>query len=168
MALEKASKVEMIKAFGNLTLDTIVKNKYPAIGALERYYGVEKTEKVVSIILHDMSSSFKGILNADDVDELTAEITSGIYRNLSLEDIYLVCRNLKRSKLHGKLDQNKLLNAMDDHLNERIEKIRLTSLNDHLANKEPKAPRSGDSEKEAMREAKNWYLKEKNKSQNDN
>lgn len=167
LSLEKASKFDMIRVFSNLTLSTIVENKYPTVGSLLRNYGTEKVEKVVSIMLNDLSESFKGVLNTTDVEELTVEITSSIYRNLSLEDIYLVCRNVKKSKLHGKLDQNKFLNALDNHLNERTDKIAQKSLNTHLSTKETVGKRSSETNLKSMREAKNWYLNYLNQKSNE-
>ncbi len=84
MILDKASKPDMIRVFGKLTLDHIVREKYPSVGILSRSFGLEKTEKVMGIILHDLSSSFDGALGQDQVQEICAEISSSILRNLSL------------------------------------------------------------------------------------
>jgi hypothetical protein len=158
MTLDKKSKLDLIRAFSSLTLEKILQANYPTLGSLKRAYGDEKVETVVSIILHDLSSSFKGVFNESDVTELTAEIANTVYRNLSLEDVYMVCYQLKRSYLHGKLDQNKFLNAIDKHFNNRLEAIERKNYNEHLATKTTGDKRSGDPDKKAMKDAKKWYI----------
>ncbi len=97
MALEKASKIDLIRNFANLTVEKIAKVGYPSFGALTKVHGLEKVEKVTSMLFLDLSATFNDDLSPEQVEEITAEISSSLMRNVSLEDIYLVCRKIKKS-----------------------------------------------------------------------
>ncbi len=94
MILDKASKTEMDRTFGNLSLEHIVQKRYPSVGRLSRFFGLEKIEKAMSIILYDLSSCFDGALDKDQVQEICVWISSSKLCNLSLEDLFLVCQNI--------------------------------------------------------------------------
>ena len=136
MTLEKASKVQMIRAFSKLSLPSLLKTDYPSVGAITREYGIEQTEKVMAIVLHDLSASFDGALDPDDVEEITAEISSSILRNISLEGLYLTCRNIKKSDNYGKLNVNKVLKALEKHFNDLSDAVAQDNYNKHLSVKE--------------------------------
>ena len=135
MILEKTSKIDMIRAFGSLSLPVIIKSDFPSVKKLEMEHGLEKVEKVLAVMFHDLSSSFNGDLDRDAVEELCAEITSTSTRNLSMEDVYLVCRNITKAKNYKKLDLNIVMLALEDHLNTRSNLIYEANLNDHLSKK---------------------------------
>lgn len=115
------SKIEMIRTFGNLSLPQIIEKDFPSIGDLKRKYDLQKTEAAIGILMFDLSAAFEGVLSKDDVEEICAEITSGILGNLTLEDLFLVCRKIKTSKQFGKLTINKVLAAVNKHWETRLE-----------------------------------------------
>ncbi len=119
MVIAGASNVDMIRQFGKISIHQIVSSKFPKIGELRRVQGLKKTESAIGILLSQLSRSFDNALSRDDIMELCAEITSSHLLSLTLEDIFFVCRNIKRTNQFGKLNLNKVLSALDKHLNER-------------------------------------------------
>lgn len=135
MTLGGHSKIEMIRTFGKLSLMKIIELDYPSVGDLKRSHGVETTEKVIAILMFDLSAAFDGVLDKDEVAEICAEVTSSILGNLTLEDIFLVCRKIKTSKQFGKLSINKVLSALNDHFEKRLDTAERYSQNQALAHK---------------------------------
>ena len=132
MALEKASNVDLIRSFANLTVEKIAEGSYPSFGALTKVHGLAKVENVSSMLFLDLSATFNDELSPEQVQELSVEISSGIFRNLSLEDIYLVCRKIKKKKNHKKLNVNFVLLALEEHFDEKCEAVLKHNINqDH-------------------------------------
>ncbi|MBN2668766.1 MAG: hypothetical protein JXR60_06010 [Bacteroidales bacterium] len=129
MRLEGASKVDLIRQFSSLSLDKIVKTGYPSIGSLKKVYGEEKAEKVTAMVLADLSHSFNNELSPEHIQEITAEISSSLMANISIEDVYLVCRKIKRSKNYGKLNVNKILLSLEEHFENRCEAVLQHNIN---------------------------------------
>jgi len=134
MISEKASKLELIERFGHLNLKEIVHQEYPTIGSLERMHGKDSTENAMAVIVADLSSSFSGDLDKNDIMEIVTEVRSGLNRNITLEGLYLVCQELKRSGIF-KLRLNHVLKAFESHLNEQMKAYELKNYNQHLATK---------------------------------
>lgn len=158
MTLDKASKHDLIRTFSGLTMNKIIDKQYPSIAQLKRYYHPEKVEKVTAIILSDLSGTFNGALDDDSVKEISVEITATMLANLSLEDVFVVCRNIKFSKVFGKLDTNKTLTAMKNYMDEKTEAIGMRSHSDHLAKKPPRS-RGNDMalERSKFQQAVTWH-----------
>ena len=167
MILGRASKVELIRFFSSLTVEEVVQNDYPSVGLLKKEHGLQKVEKAMSVLLYDLSSSFDGSLKKEDVQEIAAEVSSSTLANLSLEDIYLSCREIKTSEHYGKLNVNKVLKTMHKHLAARTDVAAKISYNHHLANKvvDNHTPTMNDMEvqKANFRAANIWHLKEQAK-----
>ncbi len=156
MSLEGTSKIELIRKFSNLSLEKIITNEYPAIGTLKKTYGADKTEKVIMVLLADLSASFSDELSKEQIEELAVEISSSHLVNLSLEDVFMVCRNIKTSKNFGKLNVNKVLNAFETHFNKRSEAFYQHNLNkEHFVTKQPRI--------NGMRELNKLIMKNKKK-----
>ncbi len=168
MILDNASKTDMIRVFSKLTLDHIIQEKYPSVGTLSRSFGLEKTEKVMGIIFHDLSSSFDGELRQDQVQEICAEISSSFLRNLSLEDVYLFCRTIKLSDQYGKLNINKVLKTLNKHMDDRSNAAYEYNLNQHLSTKFVDNNRKSNKEvmKAQFYEAKVMYMQEQQNNKN--
>ncbi len=168
MILDKASKTDMIRTFSQLTLDHIVQEKYPSVGMLSRAYDLEKTEKIISIILHDLSSSFDGILDKNQIKEICAEISSSILCNLSLEDVYLVCRTIKLSDHYGKLNINKVMKALNQHMDNKSTMTYEYYLNEHLKIKfiDNNRQNNKDTIKVQFHKAKVWHMQQQNEKSN--
>ena len=160
MILGKASKMDLIRSFNTLTLKKTVSGIYPTISHLKRQKGAEQTEKVLQIMIADLSASFGGALEEDDIEEIAISITTGILKNMTLEDVFIVSRDIKKSPSFGKMNLNKVMVALEDHLNKRIQLIADINHNEHLSTKFS-ADRNADKEKEKHREAKLWYINEK-------
>lgn len=162
MVLKKATKLELIKQFSNLSLSKIVEEKYPAIASLKRSYGIETVDKINGIILGDLSHSFNGELSKDVIEEITAELSTSILKNLSLEDVYLVCRQIKYEDHNRKLSIGKVLKALNKHFDAKSTLIMETNYNQHVSLKSSSnTPRQSQLEKQKHHDAKLWYLNRK-------
>ena len=160
MMLEKASKTDLVRQFNNITLPAILEGNYPVIGGLKREHGLEKVEKVVKIMILDLSTAFGDELNAV-ADELAIEISS-LHYNLTLEDIYLVFKQLKATPIYGKMTQNKLLVALDKYWNERMDAAANINYRKHLEKKNDFIERADrKSEIAKHREAFELYTNQK-------
>jgi len=165
MVLNKASKIDLIRSFGGLTLSKILESGYPTLGALKRVHGIERIETITSILFLDLNSSFGDELSPEHVQEISAELTSSNLINLSLEDIYFVCRLIKTSENYGKLTVNKVLKTLSSHFEKRIKKAGEISLNSHLSQKVRDDNRAQKLEqtKDVFRKVKIQYLQEQSK-----
>jgi|GEM_PF-2666187 len=165
MVTSKANKVELIRTFGDLSLSKILKHDFPTIGQLKKIHGLEKIEVISSLLISDLSASFDRALDSDQIMEITVEITSSNLRNLTLEDLYLVCRTIKSTDSFGKLTINKVLKSLTKHYEKRIERAGELSYNNHISGKHVDSNRTGDIEpvQTKMRAAQLRYLQEQSK-----
>lgn len=134
MLSAKASKLDLIGAFGTLTTKSIIAEAYPSIATLEQSHGREKVRNAIGVIIADLNQSFSGDLSTGEIMEIVEETRVGITCNLSLEDIYFVCRKVKTSGAF-KLKVPTLLKAINDHLNEKSNEIANMNYNKHLSTK---------------------------------
>lgn len=157
MFLEKASKTDLMRTFNTLTIDRVINDNYPTLGMLNRSCGADKVEKVLTVLVLDLTTAFEGELNKQ-AQELAVEIAT-VHRNLCLEDVYLVFRQLKSTPIYGKLTQNKVLAALNKHFEEKINEVDKISYEKHLSTKQPYGERNNKmteiaKHKEAF---KNYY-----------
>lgn len=163
MILDNKSKLDLIRTFSKLTPKLILENKYPSLSKLRRQYDAEKIETATKILLFELSSSLKGELNEEEIEELNVELNSGYLLNLSLEDIYYTLRQIKRSNNTRKLSVSKVLNAIETQFENRSKLGAELSLNHHLANKHTGMADTTamEQEKKKHKEAKEFYLMQK-------
>lgn len=131
---DKASKIELIEQYANLSLPKIIEDKCPSIAALEKAYGKETTVKVMAVIIADLNTSCSGELNKDDIIEVVTEIRSSITRSITLEGLYLICSKLKRTSTY-KLTIPAILKAVEAHLEDQTQLVMKKNYNQHLATK---------------------------------
>lgn len=161
MLLEKASKFELMRSFNTISLPQIIEGNYPCIAALESKYGLEKIEKALRILTLDLEATF-----ADDnklqVEELVVELTTS-YRSLSLEDVYLVFKELKTKPIYGKLNNNKVLKEFKEYWDNRLVAYADYNYQKHLITKQDYGERTNKTtEIDKHREAfKKHYLSKK-------
>ena len=162
MILGKASKTEMIRSFSNLSVNKILDNNYPSLSKLKREHGIEKTEKAIAVVVADLGQSFEGALNPEAIEEICVEISSSFLSNMSLEDVYLCCRDIKLSNTYGKLTINKVMNHLNKHMDERCNTAERKNYNNHLASKFTDHDRGAQEkvEKAKFHDAKLWYMKQ--------
>lgn len=163
MISDKASKLQLIEAFSSLTLPDIVEGKFPTIGALQTIHGKEVIDMAMAVIIADLNQSFSGDLTKDDIMECAVEIRSGITRNISLEGLYMVCSQLKRSSTF-KLKIPNILKAVNDHFEQQSAAIQQRNLNLHLA-QQYNAPRTSEQYAEsdnAFQQFQAEYFKSQN------
>lgn len=157
--IAEKSKLELIRSFSNLTIKNIIENKTPSIGQLKKQHGFVRIENALTIICNDLNDSFENELSTNSIDELVVELSTGLNNNLTLEDVYLAFKELKYNNSHGKITLNKILKAISNHFNEKINMAEQISLSEHLAYKEQRKHEDLSSiVKEAHHIAKAMYL----------
>jgi hypothetical protein len=157
--IEKSSKIELIKQFSNLSIEKIVKEKTPSIGMLAKQYGEEVMQNVIGVVISDLNESFNGDLSRSNIEELIAEITTGFNRNITLEGIFITCKNLKYKNDTMKITLSKVLKAVINHHEEVMQLAMKLNYSDHLSKKESRdRPTQSAIDKEADRMARNMYL----------
>lgn len=161
MISEKVSKLELIENFGALTMKKVLHDHPPSITSLEKQHGISGVKQSIAIIVADLNQSFGGDLAKDDILEIVAEICVGMTRNISLEDLYVICHKIKLSNY--KLKVPVVLKAVNDYLNEKMNMAANENYNKHLATKF-KADRSNtrdNQEENDFRKFKIEYLTNK-------
>lgn len=133
MITAKSSKIELMRAFNQLTVSKIVSDDFPRVGELSRAYGNEVVEQCIAVLVADLSESFNGDLTKDNIDEIAVEINTGILRNHSLESIYLALKRTKTQDIYGKLTVNKVLKELHKTFDEISDAVMLKNYNNHLA-----------------------------------
>jgi hypothetical protein len=134
MISAKASKVELLKAYGDLTLEKVCKMQPTSLAQLARASSAEDCMRLTAVIIADLSVFFNGDLLREDIEEIAAEVQFSMLKNLSLEDIYLACMTIKRSKISYKLTANEVLRQLNEHLDKRSTLIAELNHSSHLAN----------------------------------
>ena len=165
MTLEKASRTDLMRAFNQLSTQKIIEVGYPGISILRRGYGTEKVEKVLEVLIVDLSLAFDAELG-DQAEELAVEISTR-WGSLTLEDVYVCFGDVKKGKHFGKLTQNKVLNALEKQHNNRINASDDYNYNRHLAQKERPGERNNTAERMLNIAAKTRYLHEKAKGESE-
>lgn len=155
----QSSKIELIRTYSSLSLKKVVDYKFPSIGTLCRTSGSDMVRTATGVILADLSSSFRGELSTDEIEELIEEVHGGLLRNITLEGLWLCCRQLKGSEVRGKLSVNKVLTALNKHLDDVTDLHEIKSKNDHLQHSYHFERSNNESAKNA--EAIKWYLQNK-------
>lgn len=136
-----ASTREITREFANLTPEKILrgkaldKDKYPSMARLKVTQGQEKTENAIAVVVGEAAVAFGEKMNIEDALDLAADIQAEYYY-LTLEDVYIVMKRLKRQPMYGKLNLNKILTAFEQYKEERINKAAKMNWNNHLADKE--------------------------------
>ncbi|HSW64960.1 MAG TPA: hypothetical protein VLH56_16860 [Dissulfurispiraceae bacterium] len=152
-----ASKSDLVRAFGHLTLELALEEGYPSLARLAATHGADKTEKALAVVLLEASAAFESSIEKEAALELAIEIKAR-YFYMSLEECYVCMQELKSQKIFGRLTPNKALAAMSDYAERRIQLAAQQSLNRHLALKEPRdAARSGDATDQAFRDFEKQY-----------
>lgn len=136
--LEKSSNRELVRSYGNLTMDKVLKGNYPSMAALKRHYGEDKIENMVAVLVQDASSYFDKTLSDEQAKDIGAEVLAS-YPSLRIEDLFVMLQELKQSELYGKLTPNKILAKTKKYFEKRTELAGTMSLNEHLATKDPRA-----------------------------
>lgn len=157
MISDKDSKrLDIIRVFGSYGLKRIVEDRPPCIGELARVHGQEKAELAVAIVIHDLGLSFDGDISKEQASEIAAEVSSGLMRNITLEGVFATCQEIKRSDVYGKLTPNKILKALNKHLEEYCESIANANYNRHLSMRF-EGERSADREMKKLNEIKHDF-----------
>lgn len=132
MICEGASRVDLIRQYGTLTPDRIIQEDYTSMARLRRVHGNERVENALAIMVIEASTAFESPIDKALALELAAEVHTTYYW-LSLEDCFVILQQMRRKKLFGKLDLNKILVEFDEYCRERISLADNLRYNQHLA-----------------------------------
>lgn len=163
MLVNKASKVDIIKAFAGISMKQVIVEKPITVGEIIRHYGEENATKAVVVLFADLSTSFGSDLKKDHLLELSAEVQSSLYKNLSLEDLYIICNRVKTSDIYGKLTVNKVLKEVKNYFDEKLNEVDNYNYNKHLETKSYQARQSSTTITELVKryQANETYRKTK-------
>jgi hypothetical protein len=112
--LKKGDKREIIKALDmvnphSLLMDTTI----PSMSKLTRQYGDEMIEQAVAMMIQDASVFVGKKMDKEQVIDTAVEILNTYpYRSLKLEEIYLICKEIKSAENYGNLTPSKMMNAV--------------------------------------------------------
>lgn len=141
MISDQKSSTELIRAFANITVGDVVGAGYPPISGLKKEYGVEKIESVIAILIVEGTALFDKSINKAQALELAAEIASTYYY-LTLEDLYIVLKEFRKSKQFGAISAAKILSATAEYDRERINIAEKRAIDAHLNTKDTFSERS--------------------------
>lgn len=154
MISAKASKVELLKAYGDLTLEKVATMKPMSLAQMAKVEEPEVCMKYVAVIVADLSQFFNGDLEREDIEEVAAEVQFSMLKNLTLEDVYVACMRIKRSKVSYKLTANEVLRQLNAYMDERCTYIANLNLSGHFSEQyreESNSEKRAKKEKETKR-----------------
>ncbi|KAB8151771.1 hypothetical protein EZY14_016385 [Kordia sp. TARA_039_SRF] len=133
----KSNPTVIIKKLANVTKEiALASENMPSMSKLCREHGEEKVESVVAAMIYD-TSSFVGDEMTPDKCKITAiEIMNTYpYRSLKLEEIYIICRDIKSSEKYGKLTPSKMMTAVKNFWKDREKRAIRSSIDNSQARK---------------------------------
>jgi len=130
-----SKRLDLVRTFGSYSLQRIIEDRPPCVGELARIHGQDKVDLAVAVVVHDLGLFFDGEISKDQALEIAAEVSSGLLRNLTLEGIFTTCQEIKRSDVFGKLTSNKIMKALNKHLEDYSESVSQANYNAHLSRK---------------------------------
>ena len=112
--LDRSPKRQIMKAMNGVTKEIALhSDAIPSMSNLCRQFGDEKIEKVVAMFIQDASMFVGEKMLREDALDCAAEIMNTYpYRSLKLEEIYIICQDIKQSDNYGKLTPNKMFSAV--------------------------------------------------------
>ena len=136
--LGKLPKRELVKAMSRLDKNIVLHdNTIPSISKLCRFYSDEKIETIVAMMLQDTSAFVGEAMNKNQAIDTAVEILNTYpYRSLKLEEIYIICSEIKQSENYGKLTPNKMMVAIKKFWEDREQRAIKNSMDTSQINKQ--------------------------------
>lgn len=156
LILEGSSNRELVRTYGNMNMPVAMNAPQPAIGALVRAHGREKVEKTIAVMVIETAAYFDQEMGKEQAIDIAAEVTTR-YPFLKMEDAWVVMSDVRSSETFGKLTSNKLLSAIRNYSEKRMQAAAQQSLNEHLARQEPRAESTGSAKLAEIKHQ--WELK---------
>jgi len=112
--LDRSPKRQIMKAMNGITREIVLHNDaMPPISSLCRRFDEQQVEEVVAMFIQDASMFVGEKMLREDALDCAAEIMNTYpYRSLKLEEIYIICQEIKQSDNYGKLTPNKMFAAV--------------------------------------------------------
>jgi hypothetical protein len=137
MILGKASNLELVRAYGQLTIAKILDARPASIARLKNEHGEEKVQKAMAVLVADASKAFGDALPQGTALEYAGELVH-LVPHLTFEDCFLALQELKKGKVF-KYSLNTILSHLNDYTERRVQLAMQRSHNEYLANKENRA-----------------------------
>lgn len=157
MILEGSSNRDLVRQVGSMSMQQAMNATAPGIGRMVQIHGRDKVEKVIAVIVAETAAYFDGEMGSEQALDIAAEITNR-YAGIKVEDIWVALNDLKSSEIYGKLTSNKILSMLKKYMHRRLEAAGQQSLNQHLAQQEPRRSDSDGSAGAFAAFKHNWEL----------
>lgn len=130
------SKTILVKQYGRWTVVDVLEHRPPSMARLRRELGEEKVEAAIATLLEH---GFKQYLQSVDDElllEISREVVYGPYYYLSIEDVYIVLRDLIRNGKQFRLTPAMVYKALADYADIRLAAAERNSESRNLALKQ--------------------------------
>lgn len=157
LILEGNSNRQLVRTMGSLTMQQAMNAGAPGIASLVLEHGRDKVEKVMAVMVAETASYFDGEMGNEQAMDISAEIIAK-YAAIKLEDVWVCLNELKSSEIYGKLTSNKVLSSLKKYMHRRLEEAGQQSLNQHLAQQEPRRSEGDGKEGDFASFKHQWQL----------
>lgn len=117
-----------------MSLEVCAQHQFPSFSKLGRTFEPEKVCMAIAVLLDDQLGSFEVALPKKSIENLSIEVYWTM-RDLSLEDCFVALRELKSKPQFGKLTENKVLAALKDYNERRMNEVQRINESKHLSEK---------------------------------
>lgn len=128
---------DVIRHYGNMSLQTALASKTPSIGRLTKLEDRTAIVEGVAAIFMATAMYFDGELPANKAKLIVEDLLIDYeYSNLKLEDILAICKELKEQAVYTKLTPSKILKQVADYCKRREKQAIANSINASLDEKQ--------------------------------
>jgi len=139
LALVKSSNykhTDVIRHYGNMTLQKALEVKAPSIHRLSITEGREPIIEGIAVVFCSTALYFDGELPINKAKLIVEEMLVNYeYSNLKLEDVLVICKELKEQAIYSKLTPSKILKQIADYCKRREKQAIANSINATLDEK---------------------------------
>lgn len=119
----------------------------------------------IGILIDELNAFFGEPMKEPVIEDLCVELTTGKYRSFTLDDIYLITREIKEADIYGKLTANKVLSFAKAYYQRRLDKAEKVSEDEHYSAKGKSGFNSVEKEQQMRKQdrqkqanAVGWYI----------
>ena len=126
----------IVQHYGKLTMQSAMNSDSPTVWRWAKEEGEEKMIPAIAKLFIGTSLFFDKPISQDEGETLVTEILANYETsNLKLEDLVVICKELKESDVYGKLTMNKILKHVRAYTEKRMQAAVRQSLDDSLTHK---------------------------------
>lgn len=99
MVAAKASRLDIVKHFSKMTMFDIIRNKEKkGFRQLTKKHGEEKVINAIALLLRDTSNNYDKVWSKDKCQECAIDLYYSEYYYLSLEDLFVLLKEVKENE----------------------------------------------------------------------